>query len=191
MNTQYAKQKVEKLMAIANHPTTNPNEASSAREMAKKVAEKYGVLTWFFLTYINNNKQEKQEVWFDYYLNEKFRWIDITNTLFNCFVKTNIGKQFHGTYYNVRSNRYKVIKFSGTEKQYKFLEEAYKLILKNKNKFCKAVNNHSSQCHRTFEEFFIKGFLFENAKYDNMAFVEAYNAGSELRKMFVKAKEEW
>lgn len=191
MNTMYAKSKIEKLMAIANHPTTNPNEASSAREMAKKVAEKYGVFTWFFLTYINNNKQEKQEVNFDYYLNEKFRWIDITNTLFNCFSKSSIGKQFHGTYYNVRSNRYKVIKFSGTEKQYKFLEEAYKFILKNKNKFCKAINNHSSQGHKMFEEIFVKGFLFENIAYDSMDFVEAYSAGSELRKMFVKAKEGW
>lgn len=190
MNTQYAKQKIEKLMAIANHPNTNPNEASSAREMAKKVAEKYGVLTWFFLTYINN-KQEKQVVNFDYYLNEKFRWIDITNTLFNCFVKTNIGKQFHGTYYRVRTNRYKVIKFSGTEKQYKFLEEAYKFILKNKNKFCKEINNHSSQGHSIFEAAFVKGFLFENHNFNSNAFIEAYNAGSELRKMFAKAKEEW
>ena len=191
MNTQYAKQKVEKLMAIANHPNTNPNEASSAKEMAKKVAEKYGVLTWFFSTYINNNKQEKQVVNFDYYLNEKFRWIDITNTLFNCFIKSSIGKQFHGTYYNVRTNRYKVIKFTGTEKQFKFLSETYKLILKSKNKFCKAINNHSSQGHKMFEEIFIKGFLFENTAYDSMAFVDAYSAGSELRKMFAKAKEEW
>lgn len=190
MNTQYAKQKVEKLMAIANHPNTNPNEASSAKEMAKKVAEKYGVLTWFFLTYINN-KQEKQVVNFDYYLNEKFRWIDITNTLFNCFVKTNIGKQLHGSYYSVRTNRYKVIKFTGTEEQFKFLSGTYKFILKSKNKFCKAINNHSSQGHKMFEEIFIKGFLFENTDYDSMAFVEAYNDGSELRKMFVKAKEEW
>ena len=190
MNTQYAKQKVEKLMAIANHPTTNPNEASSAREMAKKVAEKYGVLTWFFLTYINN-KQEKQVVNFDYYLNEKFRWIDITNTLFNCFIKSSIGKQFHGLYYSVRTNRYKVIKFTGTEKQFEFLGEAYKFILKNKNKFCKEINNHSSQGHSIFEAAFVKGFLFENADCFNTAFVEAYSAGSELRKMFVKAKEEW
>ena len=190
MNTQYAKQKIEKLMAIVNHPTTNPNEASSAREMARKVAEKYGVLTWFFLTYINN-KQEKQVVNFDYYLNEKFRWIDITNTLFNCFSKTSIGKQFHGSYYSVRTGRYKVIKFTGTEKQFEFLGEAYKFILKNKNKFCKEINNHSSQGHSIFEAAFVKGFLLENHDFNSNAFIEAYNAGSELRKMFVKAKEEW
>ena len=53
MNTTYAKSKIEKLMAINTCKTANQNEAQTAFDMARKVAEKYKVLTWFYLTYVN------------------------------------------------------------------------------------------------------------------------------------------
>ena len=88
MNTMYAKSKIEKLMAVATHPITNQNEAQNAYNMAKKVAEKYKVLSWFFLTYeAGNQKVEEKQVKITnvYDISGTFRWEGVVNILYRVF----------------------------------------------------------------------------------------------------------
>lgn len=88
MNTMYAKSKIEKLMAVATHTTTNQNEAQNAYNMAKKVAEKYKVLSWFFLTYeVGNQKVEEKQVKITnvYDLSDTFHWEGVVNILYRVF----------------------------------------------------------------------------------------------------------
>lgn len=54
MTELQAKEKIQKLMAIANCSTANSNEAATAKNMAAKVAEKNNLMTWFFLTFVSN-----------------------------------------------------------------------------------------------------------------------------------------
>lgn len=198
MNTTYAKAKIEKIMARALHPTTDKNEAQVSYEMAKKVAEKYKVLTWFYLTYeaniVNQHKEEKKPIviknWYN--LSNSFRWDDITNTLVRTILQDekmcnlfNLGK------ISKRTGLFKEILFYGTEEQFNFLSNAYKFVLKKKNHFCKEAGNHSATYHTLFETAFIEGFIHgSNCKYESIAFINAYNAGKEFNEMFNKFGEE-
>lgn len=187
MNTQYAKQKIDKLMAVANHPTTNPNEAANARDMAKKVAEKYGVLTWFFLTYEKVVTKVKMD---QYILSDRYRWIDLTNTIYQMFAcKLDI----HGyTKISKKSGYYANIILNGTEKQVEFLDQVYKIILKAKNQFKKGFNNKGVTCHSTFTYILIQGFEGEKANYESDAFSHVYETGKLIRNMFEeKAGQGW
>lgn len=187
MNTQYAKQKIEKLMAVANHPNTNLNEAANARDMAKKVAEKYGVLTWFFLTYEKVVTKVKMD---QYILSDRYRWIDITNTIYQMFAcKFDI----HGyTKISKKSGYYANIILDGTEKQVEFLDQVYKIILKAKNQFKKEFESKGIACHMTFTYTLIKGFEGEEMNYESECFKEVYKVGKLIRNMFEeKAGQGW
>lgn len=186
MNTQYAKQKVEKLMAVANHPTTNPNEAANARDMAKKVAEKYGVLTWFYLTYEKVVNKVKVD---NYTLNDRFRWIDLTNTLYALFG----GKfRFHVYGQTRKTGYWNTVILEGTEKQVEFLDEIYKIILKSKNQFKKGCESKGASCHRDFTFAVCQGFCGEPVDYKSDLYKNAYNTGKLIRSMYEeKAGKGW
>lgn len=181
MNTTYAKQKVEKLMAVANHPNTNPNEAKVAYNMAKKVAEKYKVFTWFAQTYPLNTKPTVEVTKKFYKLSELFRWTDIIHTMCGA-----LANDMHFSYfgYSKRSGYYKNIVFNGTEDEFKFLEFAYDFILKSKNKYCKEYGMHNKAAHNDFTKLFILGYDAENFVPIWNYEMEAYKAGQELHQYY-------
>lgn len=187
MNTQYAKQKIEKLMAVANHPNTNLNEAANARNMAKKVAEKYGVLTWFYLTYERVVNKVKVD---NYTLNDRFRWIDITNTIYILFSKK---FRIHVSDKTRRTGYYNSVILEGTDKQVEFLDEVYKILLKAKNQFKKGCESKGASCHRDFEFAVMLGFSnSKEADYKSDLYKNAYNTGKLIRNMFEeKAGQGW
>lgn len=181
MNTTYAKQKVEKLMAVANHPNTNPNEAKVAYNMAKKVSEKYKVFTWFAQTYPLNTKPVVKITKKFYTLSEFFRWTDIINTM--C---ATLGKDMHFSYFGFskRSGYYKNIVFHGTEDEFKFLQFAYDYILKAKNKFCKGWGANNKNAHMCFTHLFLGGYDETDIPHSGPTFGAAYNAGKEFHQYY-------
>ena len=137
MNTTYAKSKIEKLMAINTCKTANQNEAQTAFDMARKVAEKYKVLTWFYLTYVNpvnipsepEVKVEPKVIRNEYDLCEEFRWPDICNVLFDLF------RDEFASYlcqYSSRNGDYKHVYFTLSDDEFEFMKKAYKFVLKAK-----------------------------------------------------------
>ena len=137
MNTTYAKSKIEKLMAINTCKTANQNEAQTAFDMARKVAEKYKVLTWFYLTYVNpvnipsepEVKVEPKVIRNEYDLCEEFRWSDICNVLFDLF------RDEFASYlcqYSSRNGDYKHVYFTLSDDEFEFMKKAYKFVLKAK-----------------------------------------------------------
>lgn len=191
----YAKNKIEKLMAVANHPTTNENEAQSAYNMAKKVAEKYKVLTWFFLTYESKKDGMKENIkkQFSYDLTATFRWIDITNTVYKLLKEAGFTFETHGL--TKRSLYYSKIILIGTEKQFEFSKVLYNKVLKAKNRYCRMVENHSMSAHKTFSYLAWCGFCGINttekkmdASYSSMF---AYNFGIQMRKLYEEESKGW
>ena len=195
MNTQYAKQKVEKLMAVANHPNTNENEAQSAYNMDKKVAEKYGVLTWFFLTYESKKDGMKENIrkQFSYDLTATFRWIDITNTVYELLKEAGFTFETHGL--TKRSLYYSKIILIGTEKQFEFSKVLYNKVLKAKNRYCRMIENHSMSAHKTFSDLAWCGFCGIDIAAKKMdtsySSMFAYNFGIEMRKLYEEESKGW
>lgn len=181
MNTMYAKSKIEKLMAVANHPNTNENEAQSAYNMAKKVAEKYKVLTWFFLTYDNSVVKNKVD---QYILNDRYRWVDLTNTIYDLFFAEFDIQGY--TLISRKSNYYANIILNGTEKQVEFLDEVYKILLKAKNQFKKGFKSKGIDCHHFFTCIVVNGFHGDPIEKDNELIAKAYDTGKLIRDMYDK-----
>lgn len=193
MNTTYAKSKIEKLMAINTCKTANQNEVQTAFDMARKVAEKYKVLTWFYLTYVNpvnipsepEVKVEPKVIRNEYDLCEEFRWPDICNVLFDLF-----GDEFASylCQYSSRNGDYKHVYFTLSDDEFEFMKKAYKFVLKAKNRFCKETNAHDRKQHILFKYTFKDGFYDTEAKYNSQAFINARESGFKLRKMYEEFK---
>lgn len=193
MNTTYAKSKIEKLMAINTCKTANQNEAQSAFNMARKVAEKYGVLTWFYLTYVNpvnipsehEVKVEPKVIRNEYDICEEFRWSDICNVIFDLFENE---FDFRTCEYSSRNGDYKHIYVSLSDDEFEFMKKVYKFVLKAKNRFCKENNAHDRKHHILFKYTFKTGFYGTEAKYVSQAFINARESGFKLRKMYEEFK---
>lgn len=189
MNTMYAKSKIEKLMAVATHTTTNQNEAQNAYNMAKKVAEKYKVLSWFFLTYeVGNQKVEEKQVKITnvYDLSDTFRWEGVVNILYRVFYT-----EFEMYYEKVaeRTTYFKGVTIKCTEQEYQFICKAYKFILKNLNRYCKSIGNFSYSSNISFCYYLKKGFYGYNEEGMSKYSSEAYLAGQALRREYEEFKK--
>ena len=193
MNTTFAKAKIEKLMAVALHPTTNPNEAQNAYELAKKVAEKYKVLTWFFLTYQTSQEvTTKVRTTNKYILTELFKWTGVLNNL--CFIlDKDPDKQFEFRRYDYskRSNNFRSIYMEATEEEFQFFKRAYEFALASEKKFYKKVGKHDKEAHNTFAFFFECGFKGSKCLSAKDSANYAYNCGMKLREELNKAKAGW
>lgn len=195
MNTTFAKAKIEKLMAVALHPTTNQNEAQNAYELAKKVAEKYKVLTWFFLTYQTSQEvTTKVRTTSKYILTELFKWTGVLNNL--CFILDNApDKQFEFRRYDYskRSNNFRSIYMEATEEEFQLFKRAYEFVLANEKKFYKMVGNSSVNSHYTFSGYLNMGFAGEHssARQDSKVVDFAYRTGEKLRVMYEEARKGW
>ena len=195
MNTTFAKAKIEKLMAVALHPTTNQNEAQNAYELAKKVAEKYKVLTWFFLTYQTSKEvTTKVRTTGTYILTELFKWTGVINNLCS-MLDIAPYKQFKFWRYNYskRSNNFRNIHMEATEEEFQFFKRAYEFVLANEKKFYKMVGSSSVNSHYTFSDYMNMGFAGEHssAQRDSKVVDFAYSIGEKLKVMYEEARKGW
>lgn len=189
MNTMHAKSKIEKLMAVATHPTTNQNEAQNAYNMAKKVAEKYKVLSWFFLTYeVSNQKVEEKQVKITnvYDLSGAFRWEGVVHIIYRVFQKE---FKMHAESMAKRTCYYKGITIDCSELEYQFICKAYKFILKNLNRYCKDIGNFSCNSNDSFCYYLKNGFYGKYEEGMNKYNSEAYLAGQALRREYEEFKK--
>lgn len=189
MNTMYAKSKIEKLMAVATHPTTNQNEVQNVYNMAKKVAEKYKVLSWFFLTYeVGNQKVEEKQIKITnmYDLSGAFRWEGVVNILYRVFYTE---FKIHAESRAKRTCYYKGVTVDCSELEYQFICKAYKFILKNLNRYCKSIGNFSCSSNISFCYYLKKGFYGYKEEGMSKYSSEAYLAGKALRREYKEFKK--
>lgn len=148
MTELQAKEKIQKLMAIANCSTTNPNEAATAKSMAAKVAEKNSLMTWFFLTFVSapSVKKESAPVMDLFLIDlENFKapivniLYDMACDYFDCWVYERGNK-------NIRS-----FKIECTKRQYDVLIKAGTKLTKAFRKYRKAVNEVRTGSNKTYE----------------------------------------
>lgn len=148
MTELQAKEKIQKLMAIANCSTANSNEAATAKSMAAKVAEKNHLLTWFFLTFVSapSVKKEAAPVMDLFLIDlENFKapivniLYDMACDYFNCWVWERGNK-------NIRS-----FKIECTKDQYDVLLKAGSELTKAFRKYRKSVNEVRTGSNKTYE----------------------------------------
>lgn len=148
MTELQAKEKIQKLMAIANCSTANSNEAATAKAMASKVAEKNNLMTWFFLTFVSNPSVKKESApVMDLFLIdlENFKapivniLYDMACDYFDCWVNEKGNK-------NIRS-----FKIECTKDQYDALLKAGSELTKAFRKYRKAVNEVRTGSNKTYE----------------------------------------
>lgn len=147
MTELQAKEKIQKLMAIANCSTANSNEAATAKAMAAKVAEKNSLMTWFFLTFVSapSVKKEAAPVKLFTINTEMFKapivtiLYDMVCDYFNCWVWEKGNK-------NIKSFSVKC-----TEEQFKTICKAGSEMTKAFRKYRKSVNEVRTGSNKTYE----------------------------------------
>ena len=175
MTELQAKEKIQKLMAVANCSTTNPNEAATAKKMAAKVAVKNSLMTWFFLTFISAPSSVKKEATpvTDLFLIdlENFK-APIVNILydmacdhFNCWVFERGNK-------NIRS-----FKVECTKEQYNVILKAGSELTKAFRKYRKEISVVRTGSNKTYEfqklvmDGFYNKYTFDNDKLSTSTWV--------------------
>lgn len=174
MTELQAKEKIQKLMAIANCSTANSNEAATAKAMASKVAEKNNLMTWFFLTFISNNSSVKKEA-----APVKLFTIDID--LFKPMIITLLtnmaANYFDCMIHDKGTKNFKAVSFKCTEEQFKAICKAGSELTKAFRKYRKAVNEVRTGSNKTYEfkklvmDGFYNKYTFGNDKPSTSAWV--------------------
>lgn len=130
MNTQYAKEKINKLMALATNSGATKDEAATAFEMAKKIAEKYGVNAWFYKVHCNVTKAPEQNVINAYTFSKDngYKWTGILNWIFINY--SYINKTVCGFCKKSKKGNYSYFTAKMTEEEKANFDRFYKEMIK-------------------------------------------------------------
>lgn len=190
MTELQAKEKIQKLMAVANCSTTNPNEAATAKNMAAKVAEKNSLMTWFFLTFVSappSVKKESVPVKLFTINTENFKPA-ILSILYGmslsffgeCYIHEKGNKNIKSFSIKCNEDNFKAICKAGSE-----LTKAFRKYRKNPNK---AIPTGSNMTYE-FKKYVMQGF--HNVRFTSLeaADVINYDLGYRIRQDLNSAKK--
>lgn len=191
MTELQAKEKIQKLMAVANCSTTNPNEAATAKNMAAKVAEKNSLMTWFFLTFVSAPSVKPEatktvELKFYTVNTEMFKAPVVTilykmvGNFFNCFVHEVGTKNIKSFSVKCSEEQFKVICKSGSE-----LTKAFRKYRKDPNKKIRTGSNMTYE----FKKYIMDGFYNNPFTSRESADVINYDLGYRIHKDLNSAKK--
>lgn len=160
MTELQAKEKIQKLMAIANCSTANSNEAATAKAMASKVAEKNNLMTWFFLTFVSapSVKKEAAPVKFFTINTDLFKPMiitlltDMATNYFDCMIHDRGTKNFKAVSFKCTEEQFKAICKAGSE-----LTKAFRKYRKDSNKKVPTGSNMTYE----FKKYIIQGFYHQ------------------------------
>ena len=191
MTELQAKEKIQKLMAVANCSTTNHNEAATAKNMAAKVAEKNSLMTWFFLTFISAPTVKPEaiktvELHFYTINTDLFKAPIVTilyrmaDNFFQCYA-TNIGtKNIKSFSVKCSEDQFKAICKAGSE-----LTKAFRKYRKDPNKKIRTGSNMTYE----FKKYIMNGFYKNPFTSREAADVITYDLGYKIHQDLTSAKK--
>lgn len=180
MTELQAKEKIQKLMAIANCSTANSNEAATAKNMAAKVAEKNNLMTWFFLTFVSNPSVKKESAPVKLFTinTENFKapivniLYDMAFDYFDCWVNRKGNKNIRSFKIECTKDQYDALLKAGSE-----LTKAFRKYRKDPNKKVPTGSNMTNR----FNKHIMDGFYHNPFIYHEAADVINYNLGYKIR----------
>lgn len=184
MTELQAKEKIQKLMAIANCSTANSNEAATAKNMAAKVAEKNNLMTWFYLTFISNNPSVKKEA-------TPVKFFTIDTDLFKPMIITLIANMaanyFDCMIHDKGTKNFKAVSFKCTEDQFKVICNIGTELTKAFRKFRKSTN--MGMATDNFKHYVLQGYMGGLVYFSESSQSMAYELGCKIKKELNTAKK--
>lgn len=184
MTELQAKEKIRKLMAVANCSTTNPNEAATAKNMAAKVAEKNNLMTWFFLTFVSAPSSVKKEA-------ALVKLFTINTDLFKPMIITLIANiaanYFDCMIHDKGTKNFKSVSFMCTEDQFKVICNIGNELTKAFRKFRKSTN--MGMATDRFKYYVLQGYMGGLVKLYESAQSMAYELGCKIKRELNTAKK--
>lgn len=184
MTELQAKEKIQKLMAIANCSTANPNEAMTAENMAVKVAEKNGLMTWYYLTFIYKSSSVKKE-------SAPVKFFTIDADLFKPMIITLVANMaanhFDCMIHDKGTKNFKAVSFKCTEEQYDIIVKIGTELTKAFRKFRKSTK--MGMATDRFKYYVLQGYIGGLVKFSEGAQQVAYELGCKIRKELNNAKK--
>ena len=191
MTELQAKEKIQKLMAVANCSTTNPNEAATAKNMAAKVAVKNSLMAWFYLTFISAppvKPEATKTVELKFYTinTDMFKAPIVTllykmvGSFFNCFANEVGTKNIKSFSVKCSEDQFKVICKAGSE-----LTKAFRKYRKDPNKVTPTGSNMTYE----FKKYIMNGFYKNPFTSREAADVITYDLGYKIHQDLTSAKK--
>lgn len=186
MTELQAKEKIQKLMAVANCSTTNPNEAATAKNMAAKVAEKNSLMTWFFLTFISAPSVKPEST-----KTVELHFYTINTDLFKAMIVTLItnmaANYFDCMIHDKGTKNFKAVSFRCTEDQFKAICNIGTELTKAFRKFRKSTNMGVATSR--FKYYVLQGYMGGLVEFSESAQSMAYELGCKIKSELNTAKK--